>query len=65
MNLRWGNQHHLDYGSASREAREERDFRDAVDVEVSKTCHIIGNHIAQIFVFYMPVGPINAVPRGS
>ena len=47
----------------SREDSEERDFRDTVGLEVSKTCHSFGNHDAQIFVFYMPVGPINAVLR--
>jgi len=47
----------------SHEAREERDFRDAVGLEVSKTGHSFGNHSVQIFVFYMPVGPINAVLR--
>ena len=61
MNLGWRNQHPLDYGSTSREAREERDFRDAVGLEVSKTCHSLGNHSVHIFVFYMPVGSINAV----
>jgi len=45
----------------SSEALEERDFRDAVGVEVSKTYHSFGNHTVQIFVFYMPVGQINAV----
>ena len=57
------NLHPPDYGSSSREAREERDFRDAVGVDVSKTRHSFGNHSVQIFVFYMPVGPINAVLR--
>jgi len=47
----------------SREAREERDFSDAVGVDVSKACHSFSKHSVQIFVFYMPVGPINAVLR--
>jgi len=46
-----------------REGREERDFRDAVGVEVSKTGHGFSNHRVQFFLFYMPVGPINAVFR--
>jgi len=45
----------------SLETREERDFRDAVGVEVSKTGQSLGKHSVQIFVFYMPVGTINAV----
>ena len=45
----------------SSETGEERDFRDAVGLEVSKTRQSFGNHNVQIFVFYMPVGPINAV----
>ena len=28
-------------------------------VEVSKICHSFVNHSVQIFLFYMPVGPIN------
>jgi len=28
---------------------------------VSKTCHSFGKLIVQIFVFYLPIGPINAV----
>ena len=36
---------------------------DALGIEVSKTGHTFGNHSVQIFVFYMPVGPINAVLR--
>ena len=47
----------------SREAREERYFRDALGVEVNKTGHIFGKHSVQIIVSYMPVGPINAVHR--
>jgi len=45
----------------SSDTREERDFRDAVGVEVNKPCHGFGNHSVPIFVFYMPVGTINAV----
>jgi len=58
-----GNRHPLGYESTSREGREERDFRDAVGVEVGKTGHSFSSHSVQIFVFYMPVGPINAVLR--
>ena len=36
----------------SREAREERDFRDAVGVEVGKTCHTLGNHSGNFFSLY-------------
>ena len=61
MNLGWGNLHPLGYGSTSCEAREERDFIDAVGLKVSKTCQSFGKHSVQIFVFYMAVGPINAV----
>jgi len=46
-----------------RDGREERDFRDAVGVEVSITGQCFSNHSVQIFVFYMPAGPINAVLR--
>jgi len=45
----------------SREGREERDFRDAVGVEASKTGHGFSNHRVQFLVFCIPVGPINAV----
>ena len=45
------------------EARGERDFRDALGVEVSKTCHSFGNNSVRIFVLYMPVVPFNAVLR--
>jgi hypothetical protein len=45
----------------SSETREERDFRDNVGVEVSKTRHRFGKHGVQIFVFYESVGQVNAV----
>jgi len=44
----------------SREAREELHFRDALGLELSKTCHSLGNHSLQIFVLYMSVVLINA-----
>jgi len=47
----------------SREGREERDIRDAVRVEVSKTGHSFSNQSVQIFVFYTPVVQINEVLR--
>ena len=47
----------------SREGREERDFRDAVGVGLSKTGHGVSNLRVQFFVLYMTVGPINVVYR--
>jgi len=46
-----------------REGCEERDLRDAVGVEVSKTGHGFSNHSVQFFVLYMSVGPVYAVLR--
>ena len=43
-----------------RDGREERDFSDAVAVEVSENCHGFTNHRVQIFLFYMSVGPMKA-----
>ena len=61
MNQGSSNQHPLGYGSTYREVRDERDFEDAVGVEVRKTCHSFSKHCVQIFVLYMLVGPINSV----
>jgi hypothetical protein len=45
------------------EAIEERDFRDAVGVEVSKTDHGFVEVSVQISVIYVAVGPVNSILR--
>jgi len=59
----WGGAIHIIWimHHTSSEISEEHELRDAVGVGVSKTCHSFGKHSVQIFVFYIPVGPINAV----
>ena len=47
----------------SRDGIEDSEFSEAVGVDVSKIGHCYSNHSVQMFVFYMPVGPINAVLR--
>jgi len=45
----------------SSQSGEEREFRDAVGVEVGETCHGLIDDCVQLLILNMAVRPINAV----